>query len=234
MATALDLITRAMRLIGQLEGDEDPSPDESADGLLSLNEMIESMSNEEQFVYQIVTDTFSWPSSQASRTIGSGGNFNTDRPIRLDDGSFLRVSGNDYPLKIITDQDYAGISQKTASSDVPWGLYGDRAYPLMNLYLVSVPSATVELHLASWKLLQSFTGLTTAIALPPGYTRMVRFNLALELAGEYGVEPPSEVRRIAAKSRAILLNTNEKNERMDFPRYMPGLSPYRANILTGE
>jgi hypothetical protein len=234
MATALDIITRAMRLIGQLPAGEDPSAEESADGLVVLNELLASFSNEEGLVYQIQTETFTWPGGSASRTIGSSGNFNTARPVRIDESSFIRTSSQDYRLRVLTDHEYNAIVEKSATGTLPYAIYGDRAFPLMNLYLLTVPTANVELHLASWKALTEFAALTTEVSLPPGYNRMLRTNLACELAPEYGVEPPPQLQRMAAKSRAVLKPTNDKRETMEFPAGMPGRSVYRGNILTGE
>lgn len=234
MATALDIITRAMRLIGQLEDEEEPSASESADGLVALNELVESMDNEEQFIRQIVTETFTWPGATASRSIGDGGNFDTVRPMKITEATFIRSGGSDYPLSILTDDDYAGIADKSATGTLPFGIYCDRAFPLANLYLVSVPDAAVELHLASWKAMGAFSGLTTQVELPPGYNRMLRTNLAVELAPEFGVEAGPTLVNLASRSRAVLQPTNKKMERMQFPSGMPGLCGGRSNILTGE
>ena len=209
MATALSLIKSALKKIRVLGVDREPTASESADGLTALNAMLDAWAIERLMVYQVRQRSLSWPSATQSRTIGSGGNFSVDRPIRID-SAFLRDSNSqDYPLSILTDRtQYDGIVSKTQQSTLPEYLFYDPAYPLGTLYLYTVPTDAITLLLNVWQTLQSFTSLTADLALPPGYQRAIEFNLAPEIASDYGMEVPANVQRIAVQSKAAIKAIN--------------------------
>jgi hypothetical protein len=56
----------------------------------------------------------------------------------------------------------------------------------MKLHLNPVPSAADTLVLYTWQQLSRFAATSDTFDLPPGYARAIRYNLALELAPEYG------------------------------------------------
>lgn len=209
-ATSLAMIKRAMRLSTVLGVDETPSAAESQDGLSALNSMLEAWSIERLMVYAIQQTTHSWTANEASRTIGVGGNFNTTRPYQVqEEGNFFRSSDIDYPLTVLGDRDsYDRILMKSSSSSYPLWLFPLPSYPLMILYVWPVPTQTLELHLNSLTPLQVFDSLTEEIALPPGYQRAIEFNLAVEIASEYGVAAPASVQKIAANAKAAIKGVN--------------------------
>ena len=226
MASALDMIKKSLRLISAI-GQANPEPGATAatDHLASLNSMLESWSLQRLFVYQVYDETVSWTSGQSSRTIGTGGNFSTTRPTRLEDG-FTRISNIDYPYRSIAKHEYDSIANKTTQSSYPDVIYYDNTASLGVLYAYPVTNATVSIHLNTWKQLQSFSALTTAAALPPGYQRAIEYNLAIELQGEYpDLKLPDSVVRIAGQSLADL-------KRFNAPVIMStiGLSRGRYNI----
>jgi hypothetical protein len=65
--------------------------------------------------------------------------------------------------------------------------------------------------LRSWQRLQSFSSLTTALALPPGYERAIVFNLAMEFAPEFGTgaKMDPQVPLIATQSKAAIKTINQ-------------------------
>lgn len=209
MATALDMIKKSLRLFSAIgQANPNPSSGQSTDALASLNSMLESWSIERFTVYQILEETFSWPSGQSSRTIGSGGNFSTTRPTRIADG-FTRISDIDYPYRSIDKNQYDAIAAKTTQSSYPDVIFYDPAATLGVLYAYPVPSATVSIKIKSWKQLQSFAALTDNVTLPPGYQRAIEYNLAIELQGEYPDLPLSDsVVNIAQKSLAAIKKFN--------------------------
>lgn len=208
MATALDIIKKSMRLKGAI-GRNDPVPaQEASDHLSSLNQMLAAWSIERLMVYQILQENFTWTSGQSSRTIGSGGNFSTTRPSRIEDG-FSRISNIDYPYKVITKQQYDAIADKTTQSSYPDYVYYSPSMATGTLYAYPVPSANLDFYVNSWKQLQSFTALTDSVSLPPGYERAIVYNFAVELDGEYPDLPlPDSVVKIATESKAAIKDLN--------------------------
>lgn len=207
MSTALDLIKKSMRLIGALGQGEVPTASEATDGLDALNTMLDSWSIERLMVYQILQETFTWTGGQSSRTIGSGGNFATTRPVHIENG-FTRISDSDYPYTVISKEQYDSIVAKTSQSSYPDVIYYQPSYPLGILYAYPVPSASVSFYLNSWKQLQQFTSLTTDLALPPGYKKAIEYNLAIEIAPEFGLSVSDGIRETAAKSKGSLKRLN--------------------------
>lgn len=229
MATALDIIKRSMRLVKALGSGETPNNDEQTDGLTALNDMLDSWSIQNLAIYQIQDESFTWSSGQTTRTMGDGGDFDTDRPIEIE-GVFQRLNDIDYPIQKATQQQYSAIPDKTTQSTIVTWLYPDMAYPLATLYAWPVPSQDVTVHIQSWKPLQSFSAASTEVSLPPGYREAITYNLAVRLADEYEkAVPPSVFRRAASGLRTIKQRNNRTPNAVVEPAYMShGLFDWRV------
>lgn len=229
MASALDVIKKSMRLIGALGQSETPTADEASDALASLNSMLEAWSIEKLMVYQILKENFTWASGQSSRTIGVGGNFNTTRPTKIENG-FTRISNQDYHFIVVDKEVYDAQYDKTALGDFPSIVYFEQAVPLATIYGYPVPNASIDFHFNSWKQLQSFSTLTTNLSLPAGYQRAIEYNLGIELHGEYPDLPlPDSVGLIARQSKAAIKRIN--NVTLISQTEISGTA--RSNILSG-
>ena len=209
MATALSLITRSMRLAGVIGKGETLDNDEASDGLIALNAMLDSWQLERLSVYQIVQVSNTWPASTTSRTIGSGGNFTQQRPVKIDSAFVVDSDSNWYDLEVLTDRSqYDSITIKSTTSTLPRYLFMDTAYPLGVIYLYPVPSVSLTLKLNTWQTLQSFAALTTALALPPGYQRAIEYSLAEEFGPEFGATIQPMVSMKAKEARAAIKTLN--------------------------
>jgi hypothetical protein len=209
MPTALQMITRSMRLAKVIGKGETLDDDESTDGLTALNAMLDSWQLERLSVYQITQGSYSWAGALASKTIGSGGAISAQRPVRIDSAFFTDSGSQWHELTVLQDRaEYDAFVIKTTQSSTPQYLFMDPAYPLATIYLYPVPSSTITLKLNTWQTLQSFSALTTDLALPPGYQRAIEFNLAIEFGAEFGVDVPKDVRVIAIQSKAAVKNLN--------------------------
>lgn len=200
-----------MRLASVIGVGEPLSADEAADGLTALNALMDSLWNERMAVYSIRQDSASWASGNASRTVGSGGNINITRPVRVENVFFRDSANVDHPVEILRDRDlYDAIPVKATTSSYPMAVFYDPAYPLATLYAYPVPSQTLTVYIDSWQQLQSFTALTTAVSLPPGYEEMLAFNLAVTFAPEFGAAAslPDWVIERARSSKAVLKRLN--------------------------
>lgn len=228
MTTALNIIEGAARLIGVIRKGEALAADEAADALVSLNDMQASWSNESLLIYTRAWETFTVASGTASYLIGSAQTFNTTRPTKIV-AAFYRFGGVDYPLEILSDEQYElNIQIKTLSS-IPVNLNYDNGYPYGIIRLYPVPPANDTLGLLSEKVLTSFAALTTTVNLPPGWNKALRYNLAAELAPEYGIKLEPEIVAGAMKSLGAIKLGVSKNRPMP---YMA--APYREpNIYSG-
>lgn len=226
--SALDIITGAAKLLGVLYKNEALAADEANDGLIALNEMLDSWSNDNLMTTAYTLESFPLTGA-ASYTIGTGGVFNTARPINIVT-AVVRLSSIDYPLKMITPEEYQEeIPIKSITSPIPQFLTYDNGYPLGTITIYAVPTAGSTLRMLSNKPLSNLSALTTTVDLPPGWKRALKNNLAIELAAEYGVEPSATVIRNAAQSMGALKRATAINNAMPF---MPAL-PVRYSIYGG-
>lgn len=210
MTTAIQLITRSMRLAGSLSKGEQPDADEADDGLVALNSMLASFSIDRLQIPYIVEETLTMVPGTSAYTMGSGGNLNTTRPTRIEDACFIRYNAIDTPLELLNFQAYAGIVDKTPQSNIPQYLFVDMRTPLVYLTFWPVPSSALAVaHIFSWKQLQTFATLTDTLDLYPGSEEMIAFNLAVRWAGpEFGQTVPDEVKGIAMLSKANIERLN--------------------------
>lgn len=211
--TALSMMSRAARLIRVKGVDENLTAQEAADGLYALNSMLDAWSIEKLMVYQVQQSTHSWASGNATRTIGSGGDFSTTRPIHIEyEGNFFRSSdGVDYPVVTLSRERF-DLKTFKSTSGIPEELFFDGGFPLRTLYAYPYPSSTMTLYLSTWKPLQQFTSLTTTISLPAGYQAAIEANLAVWMAPEYGaaaVAAANDIRKDAERLKASIKNVNK-------------------------
>jgi hypothetical protein len=207
MTTALNLITGAARLIGVVRKSEALTADEAADGFVALNDMLASWSNNGLLCVSRVWEYFT-VTSATSYTIGSGQSLNTTRPLVIR-SAFFRSGDIDYPLEIISDEEYESITLKTLSSDFPRYLSYDNAYPYGTIRLY--PQGAGQLHLLSEKPITNIAALSTTVDLPAGWNRAIRYNLAIDIAPEYGEAPSPAVVEMAKQSKSDIMLSIAKN-----------------------
>jgi hypothetical protein len=106
-------------------------------------------------------------------------------------------------------------------------------YPDIEMYIYPVATREVEWHFISVEELTNAATLATSLAFPPGYLRAFKYNLACEIANEFGVEPPPQVRRIAMTSKRNLKRINNPDDLMAMPAALIVNRP-RFNIFTGN
>ena len=213
MTTVIESLTRSARLAQVIGKGEALDDDEAADGLTALNSMLASLSTNRLTASYIVEETLTLVGSQATYTMGSGGDLNTTRPTRIEDCCFIRYggsSGYDLQLTMLNFEAYAGVVAKSTASNLPSYLFVDMQYPLVNLTFWPIPTSSAAVaHIFSWKAFGTYTALTDSLALPPGYEEMIAFNMAVRWAGpEFGQEVPADVRALAVRTLADIKRIN--------------------------
>lgn len=219
--TALDIIKRSMRLLGVYSIGEQPSADECADSLRALNAMLDSMANENLFVFAKSLDVVPLTANDGSYSVGPTGDVATVRPIEVSTASYIEYMGVSYPLMIATLNDYNQIPVKSLIAGIPNEMYVLNSMPNVTVNLWPVPSTAMTLYLWSNKLLQSFTSLTDVLTLPPGYERMLGYCLAEEMADEFEAVASANVVKKAAQARKVMKRTNTEVPRLSMPYGVP-------------
>ena len=233
--TAGDQINRALRLLGVLAEGETPSAATSQDGLTALNQMIESWNTERLSVFSTQDQIFTWPAGQITRTLGPSGNFVGNRPVLLDEATYYRDAGTNvsYGIKFINQQQYDGIAVKTVTSTYPQVIFVNMTYPDVTMTVYPQPTRDLEWHFVSVQELSNPATLATNLTFPPGYLRAFVYNLAMEIAPEFGVEPSPQVTRIAMTSKRNLKRINNPDDIMSMP-YSLIATRQRFNVYAGN
>ena len=219
MTTAAEIIDGSLRLLGVLAEGETPSAAVMQDSIMAINQMIQSWDTERLSVFSTQDQVFTWPANVISRTLGPTGDFVGNRPIEVDDATYFKdpSSGLSFGVKLINQQQYDGIAFKTVTSTYPQVLWVNNTFPNIEMTIYPVPIKALEWHIVSVETLNEVSSVATDMYFPPGYLRAFRYNLACELAPEFGVEPSPQVQRIAMTSKRNIKRINFPGDLMAIP-----------------
>lgn len=230
MATARDIVSSALRKIHVLGKGASLDPDEANDALDTLNDMIATWSAQGDLIFTETSETFPL-SAQNSFTIGSGGDFNTTRPLYF--RSVIVSQGDiDYTLREYDNQRYASIIQKDIGN-IPQIYYYDANFPLARIYLYPIPTSVSTITLYSFKELTSFTSLDTTFVMPPEYKAALIYNLAVWIAPEYEREASRSVVAVAKRTKNAVMTQNKRNEQHVSDIDVPQRGDQHGNIYAG-
>jgi hypothetical protein len=236
--TVSDLISGSLRLLGILASGEAPAAAEQQDAFASLNSLLDSWKLEKLMCYAILPQNFPLVAGKMSYTMGVGGDFNTEWPTRIEKVNLIYTqTGSSAPLtldvEIIDLDQYQSFVVPSTASTIPMWVYPDSNYPLRTLYFYTVPSIVNSVDIFCWSQIDAFTDVNADITLPPGYEKALRYNLALELASEYGKMPSQIVVAGALSAKSAIKSFNMKPVLLQADN---ALLSHRTgfNYLTGE
>jgi hypothetical protein len=211
----LDIIKSSLRLIGVVSSDEDVSAADAQSALMIYNMMLDQWRNEKLMVYCMRSDRFNLGVGVSSYTIGPGGDFNTVRPLKVEKAT-IHYGNLDFELEIIPFDRYAELIYKAIASTYPTKLWYNPTYPLGTITLYPVPNA-IDLGINIYQRIAaaSATSITDDVLYPEGYLQALRYNLAVELAPEYGAPVSALIGSQAAKSKSLLKTTNQEDVLME-------------------
>lgn len=228
-------INAALRLIGQLAEGETPSAATSQDCLTAFSQMVDSWNTERLMIYNTQDQVFDWPVGQLTQTLGPTGDFVGNRPVALDDSTYYLDPGTgvSYGIKFINQQQYDGIAVKTVTSTYPQVMWINMENPNITMTVYPKPTRLLTWHFISVDELVQPATLATQLVFPPGYLRAFKYNLACEIAAEFGVEPSPQVQRIAMASKRDLKRQNNPGDVMGLP-YSLIATRQRYNVYAGN
>lgn len=229
--TARNIIKKSMQKLGILVKDEEPDADEANDALDMLVDMIDSWSNDSSLIYVRNRETFPLVAGVSTYTIGPSQTFNTIRPMQII-GAHVRIAPNfDSPVTTITDEVYSESIYDKTSQGIPQYINYDNGYPTGTIRLWPVPVTNYNLFLLTEKELTSPITLDTLLVFPKGWVRALIYNLAIDLAGDYGQDVPQAVITVASQSKGAIQRAVLKNRSFDAQPSQGG--GRRRNVYSG-
>jgi len=141
------------------------------------------------------------------------------KPLRIN-SSFVRINttsngqpilngGLDYPVSVLSLQEYELIGLKTLNGPWPKAIYFNPGEDSGNLFVWPNPSQG-EMHLFADTIFSQYD-LTSTVTLPQGYSMALRWCLAERLMPMYGKASGTQIQMImkfAAQGKATLKRTN--------------------------
>lgn len=202
--TASDLISAALEDLGILDPGMGPSSDDLAVGLRTLNQLLKSTAVMRFGINAPVTESFPLTSGVDFYTIGPGGDFDTVRPHKIITIFARSDDGQDYPLRVLSREDYASVGLKSVQGSFPEACYLETEYPLAKLFLWPVPGSGYTLHIQSQKPFSGVSSASDTINLPDEFDSFLQYRLAAMLAPKYRVAVPPIVVSLALEAEKYL------------------------------
>jgi hypothetical protein len=222
--TALELIKNSMRKLGVIATGETPTAAESTDALAALNDVIESYNIEGLTLWDRVAQSFTLVPGTASYAIGPSGALVTTplRPVEIK-GVYGSFNGVDCRAAEWTYDQYLAASVKATSELFPQRYAYINHYPNGRLFLWPTPAQAITLNIDYFEQIAALTSLATVMAFPPGYIRALQWELAGELAADYGVSI-NETQAVGIRSSKAMLKKSNRR---------PSVSRMDRSLLSG-
>lgn len=214
MATGTSVIQTAMEDLGVLATGASASTEELAYGLVKINNLLGSWSYEELLIPYQVKESLSVAASLDSRTIGSGADWNTARPIMIESLWWIDAESVNHPVQMLDSRKFGDLEAKDVMTGRPLRMYYE---PVDSaditrgvLYFDRTTDAIETLHMISLKELTELATVGATISLPTPWIRALTANLVIEMAGKFGVAPNEGHAVVATQSLANISNLVKK------------------------
>ncbi len=233
---AQTIITAALRAIAvsDPEGGVSPSATELTNALEALNFLVTSWQADGLQVWCQKIQTVTLVAGQDSYTCGPTGQIVIQRPTQISQAWLRATTGTqpvDIPLNIIDRQTYNALSVKNTSGtsnqlfydptyDLPGGNFG--ANTSGKFYLWPVPDSTVvanyNLMFVYTRPIQDFNAVTDYLDFPQEWFNAIKWNLAHQIAFEYGVpvELLDRIKKIAEEEKARVMGWDTEKDSVFF------------------
>ena len=176
MTTALDIITDALQELGVVGAGDAVEPEDAALGLRRLNQILQTWANS-PLSLPVLTEISVTLTTAQEYTIGPSGGTVALRPVKVVSATALDTSGNEHPVGVINDAQWAQIFDKSVSGGAPLYVWYEATSTNGTAHVYPI-AAGYTLVLRCQALLTSFASTGTAFTLPEGYEAALYLTLA--------------------------------------------------------
>lgn len=198
MANYGDILNASYRKIGI----NIPDTTQQSNALEALNNMVGIMGLEGLFPF-VTRESFTMTVGQDTYTIGSGGTFDTIRPLSIKSVFIRDSNNNDYSIKIYSMEEYNSIALKSQSGR-PTKAYYIPEYPLAKIIFNYDADEAYTVFFEFEKNFTEVSSTSTTVALPNEYKTMLVYNLAVALAEDEKITLPQTVYLLAEYYKGLV------------------------------
>lgn len=244
-ATALDIITAAMRELGTLSASEQPAAADAEWGLQKLQRLIDRYNARLPMVYNVNFTIFTMPAQSNPFTIGPGATFDVNqRPVSIPSIGLILAGtpGVEIPMNSRDDMWWANNRIKDLTSTFPTDYYYSPSWDIQpdgsqwgQIFFWPEPTSSFQIDIQMRQVLGEFMAVTDSFSMPPGYWDLIVYELAISLAPSFGLQPNQMlVAGQKAALKAVQVN-NISSPRLenDSPSSASGNARPDFNFLTG-
>lgn len=209
----LTLITNALQLCGVVGQGETPSAADQQASLMILNGMVDDFATQRLTIPSQERDIFNFVANQSTYTIGpTGANWTATRPAVIDQINVLSQTASppfEIPMTPLSNQTYDSLTIKGTTAPFPVWWFYNATFPNGSVFVWPVPTdaSNYQAVVYAQTVINTFD-LTTLVTMPPGYYRMLYYNLAAELFPAFAREPNPVVMDFARRSMTNIKRMN--------------------------
>jgi len=214
--TVRQIIESAYRKISVYAAGETISADDINAGLIGFQDLLAELAGEALLVPSLVPQIITLVIDQRVYTIGEDGAPDLDavRPDQIV-SAFVREGGYDYPVRIIGEDGYNGIYNKSSGGTRPRFLWYNPTVPNGEINVFPPPSSADSLYVY-YPMQFSDSAILTAdimidVGIPRNYHNPLVFLLAIDLAPEHGIDPSMIVAVRADQGKDMIRSLNAAN-----------------------
>ena len=203
--TALGVITQALVAIGAYAQGESVSAADSQMALTWFQNQLDAFNADRLYLNVQTRVVHTLVSGTTQRSIGIGGDINTERPVFITGINYIIPASNppvETPMGRMDDDSYMNLSIKTLPSSLPTEFYYNETFPLGTLNFWPAVTQNVDIAIYSPQPSISATSLQSTIQGPPGYMEAFIFQLALRLSVPFAKQPNPLLVEMASQALA--------------------------------
>lgn len=217
--TVRQIIQKALQKISVYAVGETISADDMNDGLMSFQDMVAEWAGDGMLIPALIQESFSLVNDKVVYTIGEDDSvvapdILTVRPEQIIT-AFVREDTIDYPVRIIGERAYASLTDKFNGGSRPEYLWYNPTAPNGTISIYRAPAGNYSMFITSLKAFPDNAKITDDayydLGVPRTYHNPIIYNLAVELAPEFGVDVSAVVATRAINGLANIRSLTAAN-----------------------
>ena len=185
--TEIQIVSRALRLLGVGTAGETLSAEETSDGVAALNALVKAWQAKGLGLWTRTEGTMTLVAAQQSYTMGGSGTPDfASRPLKIESCRVKDSSDREIPMAELSRQEYFNLPLKSATG-IPTQFYYDPQLNAGKLYVWPTlqTGQTRTLAFTYRRTLEDFSANGDTPDFPVEWINALTYNLAVDLSPEY-------------------------------------------------